>query len=99
MEFTALSIKDGLSCGSSTPPQEVFVCGGGAQNNALMHLLADKMPKSVIADTTPLGLAPDWVEAVAFAWLAKQTMSHLPGNLPSVTGAGSETILGGVYYA
>ena len=44
-----------------------------------------------------LGLDPDWVEAVAFAWLAKQSMEHQPGNLPAVTGARGLRILGAIY--
>jgi len=37
------------------------------------------------------------VEAAAFAWLAKQTLDGLPGNLPSVTGARGARVLGAVY--
>ena len=42
---------------------------------------------------------PDWVEAMAFAWLAKQTLEQKPGNLPEVTGADQPVILGGIYQA
>ncbi|MBS1185912.1 MAG: anhydro-N-acetylmuramic acid kinase, partial [Proteobacteria bacterium] len=49
--------------------------------------------------TSALGIDPDWVEALAFAWLARQTLHHVPGNLPSVTGARGPRILGAIYPA
>jgi anhydro-N-acetylmuramic acid kinase len=79
--------------------QQVLVCGGGAHNTFLQQLLAAQLPNCKIASTETVGLHPDYVEAAAFAWLAKQTLEHKPGNLPSVTGANKAVILGGVYYA
>lgn len=76
---------------------EVYLCGGGAHNQRLVEALVALMPKAHIADTGSLGLAPDWVEAVAFAWLARQTLNGLSGNLPSVTGADSTQVLGAIY--
>ena len=49
-----------------------------------------------LATTDALGVPADWVEAVAFAWLARQTLNELPGNLPSVTGAAGPRVLGAV---
>jgi anhydro-N-acetylmuramic acid kinase len=78
--------------------QEVYICGGGARNGALMQQLASRLDKGVRLDTTAhLGVDPDWVEAMAFAWLAKQTIELRPGNLPAVTGARQPVILGGIY--
>jgi anhydro-N-acetylmuramic acid kinase len=57
------------------------------------------LPGIQVMSTTALGIDPDWVEALAFAWLARQTMHHAPGNLPSVTGARGERILGAIYPA
>ena len=78
---------------------EVFVCGGGAYNLALMAELAKQLPHANIASTKALGIAPEWIEAMAFAWLAQQTMKRRHGNLSAVTGAKREVILGGVYFA
>lgn len=78
---------------------DLFVCGGGAHNRRLMQALQDLMPDHRIATTDELGISPDWVEAAAFAWLARQTMARLTGNIPSVTGASHEVILGSIYYA
>ncbi len=79
--------------------QRVLACGGGVHNVALMRQLADRLPGRHVASTQTLGLDPDWVEAQAFAWLAKQTLETRPGNLPSVTGARSAVVLGGIYLA
>ncbi|MGO3106782.1 MAG: anhydro-N-acetylmuramic acid kinase, partial [Psychrobacter celer] len=49
--------------------------------------------------TASLGLDPAWVEAVAFAWLARQTLMGQTGNLPAVTGASKGVVLGQVCFA
>jgi anhydro-N-acetylmuramic acid kinase len=51
----------------------------------------------MIDTTEVVGLHPDWVEATAFAWLAMRTMSGQTGNLPSVTGARREIVLGTIH--
>ena len=76
---------------------EVYICGGGSHNLALMAQLCKQIPKLPIDTTTALGLDPDWVEAAAFAWLAQQTLSGKPGNLPSVTGARRAVVLGEIF--
>lgn len=96
--LTATSITDCITTLTQSPI-EVFVCGGGAYNLRLMNELKLQLPKSKIASTADLGIAPEWVEAIAFAWLAKQTMNRQCGNLCTVTGAREEVILGGVYFA
>ncbi|TGD72436.1 anhydro-N-acetylmuramic acid kinase [Mangrovimicrobium sediminis] len=75
----------------------VFVCGGGAHNRELMRVLGTLLAPIAVASTEALGIAPDWVEAATFAWLASRTMAGLHGNAPAVTGASEERILGGVY--
>ena len=52
-----------------------------------------------VETTDIIGVDPDWVEAMAFAWLAKQTLDGKPGNIPSVTGANKAVILGAIYPA
>ena len=78
---------------------EVYVCGGGVHNRVLMQGLQGLLKPIPVTNTEPLGLHPDWVEAVAFAWLAHQTLEGRPGNLPGVTGARHAVILGGIYKA
>jgi len=64
-----------------------------------MRRLAQMLDDTVIANTDALGVGVDWVEAVAFAWLAQQTLESMPGNLPEVTGAKGLRILGAIYPA
>ena len=78
---------------------EVYVCGGGANNRTLMRMLREELPNQSVQSTATLGIDPQWVEAIAFAWLARQTMNGLPGNLPGVTGAAGLRVLGGIYPA
>ena len=77
--------------------QQVFVCGGGINNSYLMDLLAKQFGSIEVNSTEQIGLHPDWVEATAFAWLARQRLLEKPGNLTSVTGANREVLLGAIY--
>lgn len=78
---------------------ELFICGGGANNKHLMLRLQKlAAPHFNVHSTQLLGIHPDWVEAIAFAWLAKQTANQQTSNLPSVTGAKKASVLGGIYY-
>lgn len=79
--------------------EEIYVCGGGARNDALLARLRAALPECRIEITDALGIAADWMEAIAFAWLARQTLHRLPGNLPAVTGARHPCILGAIYPA
>ena len=98
LELTAVSIARAVkSC--CTGVKEIYVCGGGAANSALMSRLAATLPGVLVATTAKLGVDPDWVEACAFAWLARQALLLQPGNLPSVTGAAGPRILGAIYPA
>ncbi len=78
---------------------EVYLCGGGAHNVALMAGLRHAMPGRRIELTDTLGIDADWMEAIAFAWLARQTMTGTPANLPAVTGARHPCVLGAIYPA
>ncbi|MHB1220644.1 MAG: anhydro-N-acetylmuramic acid kinase [Gammaproteobacteria bacterium] len=96
-ELTARSIIDSIL--KHYKHGDILVCGGGGQNKHLMkrlEVLAQNNFK--VASTEQYGLHPDWVEATAFAWLAKQTLGKQPGNISSVTGATRAAILGGIYY-
>lgn len=75
--------------------QSVLVCGGGAHNKHLIQQIQEQL-NCPVESTENYGLSPDWVEAAAFAWLAKQTIEGQAGNLPSATGAQGERILGSI---
>lgn len=78
---------------------ELYVCGGGAANPELMRALAADLPGVQVQDTSALGLPPQEVEAMAFAWLAHVHVAGLPGNLPEATGARGLRVLGAWYPA
>ena len=78
---------------------ELIICGGGAFNGHLMQRLQAGLPTLKVASSANYGLPPLQVEAAAFAWLARQTVKRLPGNLPSVTGAAGLRVLGAIYPA
>lgn len=92
-ELTARSIIDALAPGS----RRALVCGGGARNLHLMERLQTLAPGVRFETTDGYGLPPEWVEATAFAWLARRRLLGEPGNLPAVTGAQCATPLGAVY--
>jgi anhydro-N-acetylmuramic acid kinase len=94
--LTAKSISDAIKT-HAPQTDEIFICGGGAHNDYLISLL-QTYTKLKIENTSALGIDSDWVEACAFAWLAKQRMKNKPGNLPDVTGAKKAVVLGGIYY-
>ena len=77
--------------------QELFVCGGGAKNADLMQRIAAALPKLTVATTDAVGVASENVEALAFAWLAREAIAGRPGNLPAVTGAVGPRVLGAIY--
>ena len=78
---------------------EVYICGGGAHNKLLVDTLRKTLSPRQLLSTEALGIHPDWVEALAFAWLAKQTMAGKTGNLPAVTGAKKAVVLGAIFPA
>lgn len=96
LALTARTIADALR---ATLPGAVRVigCGGGVHNPALMRALADALPHASVESTAAHGIDPDVVEALGFAWLARQTVLGRPGNLPSVTGATGPRVLGAIY--
>jgi len=78
---------------------EVYLCGGGARNAALVRALTHRLSPRLVATTDKLGIDAEHVEATAFAWLAKRAVEAQTGNLPAVTGARGARILGALYRA
>lgn len=96
LELTARSISDAI-VQYAPGAEEIYICGGGARNHALMARLAALLAPLKVAATDTLGIPANIVEAAAFAWLARQTLLGLPGNLPAATGAAGSRILGAIY--
>ncbi len=98
LELTATTLCRAIQHQKLNNP-EVFLCGGGASNFALRSRISQLLPHSHVDTTDSLGISADWVEAAAFAWLAKATLSGQHGNVPAVTGASGCRILGAIYPA
>lgn len=79
--------------------KELRVCGGGAKNPLMISELALLNPELVVTTTADLGVDPQDVEGLAFAWLAYRFDRRESGNLPSATGASGSRILGCLYPA
>jgi anhydro-N-acetylmuramic acid kinase len=96
LEFSALTISRDIRrhCGDV---DAVYACGGGHKNTALMERLRELLAPLNLETTAKLGVDPEWVEAMAFAWLAAQRVKGMPGNIPSVTGASRAAVLGALY--
>ena len=98
LEFTAVSLADAVRH-ECLGAEELYICGGGAYNSALMERLRSLLSTLKVDTTAALGVDPDWVEALAFAWLARQSLHGIPANLPAVTGARGLRILGAIHPA
>jgi len=98
LELTALTIIESLQSAQSDT-RELLICGGGAHNAALMARLANLLPNAKVSSTVAYGVDPDWVEAMAFAWLAHCCLEGIAANRPSVTGARGLRVLGAIYPA
>ena len=96
--FTARIVGDAIAL-CCRDAADVIVCGGGAHNHTLMRMLSEECRGRPVRSSAELGIAPEHVEALAFAWLAHAHVMRLPGNLPSVTGARGSRILGALYPA
>ncbi|MCW0404532.1 anhydro-N-acetylmuramic acid kinase [Xanthomonas sacchari] len=98
LELTAATIADALLA-QQPATRQLLVCGGGVHNPLLLARLQARLPGVQVHSTQAQGLDPDYIEAMGFAWLARQTLAGLPGNLPSVSGARGPRILGAIHPA
>jgi anhydro-N-acetylmuramic acid kinase len=96
LELTAQTIVESLQTAQPTT-ETLLVCGGGAHNGTLMNRLATLLPSTQVSSTAAYGVDPDWVEAMAFAWLAHCCLNGIAANRPSVTGARGLRVLGAIY--
>jgi anhydro-N-acetylmuramic acid kinase len=98
IELTACTIADAITHHAPLN-SAIYACGGGTRNAFLMERLTARLAPHAVHTTRALGMDPQWVEATAFAWLARQRILELPGNLPAVTGAKRPLVLGAIYHA
>jgi anhydro-N-acetylmuramic acid kinase len=96
-QYTAVTLAEAIQA-YGNGADAVYICGGGAYNSVLMEALGAALGNQVlVASTQALGVAPNRVEALAFAWLGYRFSGRLAGNLPAVTGAQGERVLGALY--
>jgi anhydro-N-acetylmuramic acid kinase len=95
--LTAVTIARGIAQ-ETAASREVFVCGGGAYNATLLGMLEEET-QAPVRSTAALGVEPNRVEALAFAWLGYCFSKRKAGNLPAVTGARGPRVLGALYPA
>lgn len=98
LELSAITIADALRA-QQPDTARVLACGGGVHNPRLLERIAAQLPGVIVESTARHGVDPDFVEAMGFAWLARQTLAGLPGNLPGVTGARGPRVLGAIHPA
>jgi len=98
LELTARSIVASVDW-KAQEIKELIVCGGGAHNGALMKRLAALISSCEVVSSESLGLSPDWVEGVAFAWFAYKAWNNEPIDTSLVTGAKHPCLLGGIYHS
>lgn len=75
-------------------PEDILICGGGTHNSYLLRRLRAKLPGIPVKSTAEFGLDPDWVEAVLFAWLARERLAQRKVDTRLITGAGRRVMLG-----
>ncbi|ASG06708.1 anhydro-N-acetylmuramic acid kinase [Vibrio anguillarum] len=97
-EYTALTIATQVAHYQCGPAPELLLCGGGARNPLLVERLQAHLAHWSIMPTSDKGVDSDYMEAMAFAWLAQRRLHNLPSNLPEVTGASALASLGVVYF-
>ncbi|MEE8496204.1 MAG: anhydro-N-acetylmuramic acid kinase [Xanthomonadales bacterium] len=93
-QLTASTVATAIAPSS---PADILVCGGGVHNTDLLYRLADLLPGIPVLSTATQGLAPDWVEAVLFAWLARERLDDKAQDTRKITGAHQPVLLGKIY--
>ncbi|MDX1454374.1 MAG: anhydro-N-acetylmuramic acid kinase [Gammaproteobacteria bacterium] len=93
-ELTARTVADAINASKA---RHAILMGGGVHNPLLRERLAANLSIATLETADQHGFDPDFIEAACFAWLARQRLAEQPGNVPDVTGAASETVLGGIY--
>jgi anhydro-N-acetylmuramic acid kinase len=96
VEITAAGVQRAVEMSGAGKPDEVIVSGGGAKNAVLLDAIRARLPGSAVRTSDELGVPSEAKEAMAFAFLAVETMAGRPGNVPAATGARREVVLGSI---
>jgi anhydro-N-acetylmuramic acid kinase len=98
VELTAASVAEAIARHVATrgPLDVIYASGGGVRNDTLMAALSRRIAPVSLRRADELGVPPDAKEALAFAFLAHQTLCGQPGNVPGATGAAHPVVLGSI---
>ncbi|QEY51475.1 anhydro-N-acetylmuramic acid kinase [Legionella longbeachae] len=94
--FTAKTIANSLLI-EKNYVESLYLCGGGTHNLALLDILNQLLPATEVKSIAEIGINPDYLEAMMFAWLAAQTINYIPLDLRAITGSTHPSILGAIY--
>lgn len=97
VQATLVELSAKTICDNLIANKNVYLCGGGIHNKTLVTKIVNFATNNKVTTTTKLGVHPDYLEAAAFAFFAKQTINKKPSNIPNATGAQNLQILGGIY--
>ncbi len=97
LAFTAHAIAEGILSQKTYDIKKLYLCGGGTHNLLLRKTLDQLLPGVVVKSSADVGISPDFLEAMMFAWLAAQTINKTPVNLSNITGSKGPEILGAIY--
>jgi anhydro-N-acetylmuramic acid kinase len=93
LELTAVTIADAVR---PVGAADLLLCGGGCHNARLRDRLGALLPSMRLRSTADFGVGPDWLEAVLFAWLARERLAGRPQDTRAITGARQPVLLGTV---
>jgi anhydro-N-acetylmuramic acid kinase len=94
--FTAQTIADTVINAQKTV-KDLYLCGGGTHNVLLHQMISNLLPGVAVKSIAEIGVNPDYLEAMLFAWLAAQTINQKALDLSAITGSKKPAILGAVY--
>ena len=95
-EFSAITVSNAIK-NHAADCSKVILCGGGAYNPLLVERIQSHLPGCAVVGSNVYGIDPKWIEASMFAWFAWRTLNGLPSNVPAVTGASHEAVLGAIH--
>ena len=95
-ELTAISLSNSLK-NLKLLNNQIYLCGGGVHNDYLLSRISSRLGKSC-STTVKLGIDPDYLEAICFAWLAYKRVNEVRFNMRDITGSREKVYLGKIYF-
>jgi len=96
LALTAQTIADTV-LSENNQIKQLYLCGGGTHNTFLHQMISRLLPEATVKSIADIGINPDYLEAMMFAWFASQTINQIPVDLSAITGTTRPAILGAIY--